>query len=703
MCITRKYVSSSKLHIQYSICSYIQQANYSLRKERGKMKFTDITSFIKGKNLRQINIATRSKLKKTLSLTFIVIMLLSCANVFHAVPLAKAAQAGPVFYVNQWSNWVPQQVEFNFPFGMAVAPNGNVYVADSDNNRIQELTSAGVYVTQWSYAGSDVGNMGHPEGVAVDSSGNVYVVDTDHNRVEEFTADGQLLAHWGGFGFGNGQFDGPTGIAIDKSSGNIYVSDWNRIEEFTSGGTYITQWGSSSSSAGNYYLGSPVGLAVDTSGNIYVASQLRGVVLEYTPSGASFVRQFGTLSMPYGVAVDSSGNVFVVDMSNNFVKEFSNSGGYLRQWGHYGPQNGNFTEPIGIALDQTGHVYVSSPGYTSTNPYASQDRVQVFSTSGDYIATWGRTGVGNDHFISPNSITLANGNVYVANGGAATVDEFSSTGTHLAQFGNGTYGSASNELWSPFGAAVDAQGNVYISDTTNNRIVVYGATGGPSTWGSYGVSWDYNGNYNLNPGKFNEPMGIAIGKSGNIYVADYQNSRIQEFSPAGAFITQWGGYGSGNTQFEYPRGIAIDSNGNVYVVDEIAARVQEFTSGGTYITQWGSVGTGPGQFERPSNIAVDSNGNVFVSDMDSNRITEFTSSGLYELQWGKRRLRTRTNLRPNGRCIRRQWQSLRYRQWRSKHFLLNQPHNAPSNRNRHRQLHFHTNSRCKRQYHLSWH
>lgn len=624
------------------------------------------------------------------------------------MPLAKA---DTVTYVNQWTSWTPQQVQLKFPFGIAISPSGNVYIADSDNSRILELSSTGAYITQWSYVNPTIGSMNHPSGVAVDASGNVYVVDG--NNIEKFTSGGQLITSWGGWGYGNGKFVGASGIAINGATGNVYVADWDRIEEFSSSGAYITQWGSygSGSNAGHYSFGSPEGLAVDGSGNVYVADALNGRIMEYTSSG-SFLKQFGTTSsigvytlyMPYGVAVDSYGNVYVVDMSGNFVKEFSSGGYYVTQWGHYGPQNGNFTEPIGIAIDQYGNVYVSSPGYTSTYPYASQDRVQVFTSSGAYIATWGRTGVGNDHFISPNSITLANGNVYVANEGAETVDEFSSTGTHLAQFGNGSYGSASNELSNPFGAAVDSEGNVYISDTDNNRIVVYSATGGTSTWGSYGISWSYyDSSYNHNPGKFNEPMGIAIGKNGNIYVADYQNSRIQEFSPGGTFITQWGGYGSGNTQFEYPRGLAIDSSGNVYVVDEIAARVQEFTSDGTYITQWGSVGTGPGQFERPSNIAVDSNGNVFVSDMDSNRITEFTSSGVYELQWGNGGYAPGQISGPMGVASDGNGNVYVTDNGAVNIFSLTNPTMHTVTGTVTDRLHFPTNSRCKRQYHLNWH
>ena len=86
---------------------------------------------------------------------------------------------------------------------------GNVYVADTDNNRIQKFTSAGAYVAQWGSEGSGNGQFDEPYGIAVDSAGNVYVADTDNNRIQKFTSAGAYVTQWGSYGSGNGQFDGP--------------------------------------------------------------------------------------------------------------------------------------------------------------------------------------------------------------------------------------------------------------------------------------------------------------------------------------------------------------------------------------------------------------------------------------------------------------------------------------------------------------
>jgi tripartite motif-containing protein 71 len=128
-------------------------------------------------------------------------------------------------------------------------------------------------------------------------------------------------------------------------------------------------------------------------------------------------------------------------------------------------------------------------------------------------------------------------------------------------------------------------------------------------WGSLGT-----GN-----GQFNQPVATAVDASGNVYVVDVSNERIQEFTGTGTYLRQWGSLGSGNGQFNGPGAIAVDSFGNVYVTDIGNYRIQKFTSSGTYLTQWGSYGTGNGQFGAGLfGVAVDSSGNVNVADSVNN-------------------------------------------------------------------------------------
>jgi DNA-binding beta-propeller fold protein YncE len=115
-----------------------------------------------------------------------------------------------------------------------------------------------------------------------------------------------------------------------------------------------------------------------------------------------------------------------------------------------------------------------------------------------------------------------------------------------------------------------------------------------------------------------------VDSSGNVWVADRDNNRIQEFDSSGTYLMQFGIYGNGNREFSWPSAVDVDSLGNVWVADNLNNRIQEFDSSGTYLTQFGSYGSGNGQFHGPMGVAVDSSGNVWVADAGNNRIQEFS-------------------------------------------------------------------------------
>ncbi len=168
-------------------------------------------------------------------------------------------------------------------------------------------------------------------------------------------------------------------------------------------------------------------------------------------------------------------------------------------------------------------------------------------------------------------------------------------------------------------------GNIYITDSSNHRIQKFDQNGNfILKWGSLGSG----------SGRFISPSDVAVDSMGYVYVADPANCQIQKFTPTGGFVLRWGSFGATNGQFAAPYGIGIDSLGFVYVADSNNNRIQKFTSSGVYVTQWGSLGTGNGQFNRPYGITITPSGVVYVVDQANGRIQKFTTSGVYLGGWG---------------------------------------------------------------------
>ncbi|MBV9281622.1 MAG: SMP-30/gluconolactonase/LRE family protein [Chloroflexi bacterium] len=239
--------------------------------------------------------------------------------------IAKLSPQGKL--LAQWGNRGDYPGEFVSPYGVALDSQGNVYVADHGNCRIQKLSPSGAALAAIGTkpnrrCSADPGIVGVPDGVALDPQGNIYVADTGNNRVQKFSPDGAPLAQWGRQGSGRGQFSQPEGIALDPQ-GNIYVSDSgnNRLQELSPTGQPLRVWGQ----GGDVFAGfhNPAGLAIDAKGHLYEVDG-GGAVQEFSTATGKFIARWDNQSSPplpigapWGAAVDSQGNVYVAGVGGS--------------------------------------------------------------------------------------------------------------------------------------------------------------------------------------------------------------------------------------------------------------------------------------------------------------------------------------------------------------------------------------------------
>ena len=257
--------------------------------------------------------------------------------------------------------------QFVFPQAIAVDHSGNVFVADTDNHRIEKFTNTGGFLLQWGGMGTGDGQFDSPHGVAVDGNGNVFVADSGNNRIQKFTSMGALLAKWGSTGSDDGQFNGPAGVAVDPS-GNLFVADSgnNRIQKFTNTGVFLTKWGSVGGADGQF--AAPVGVAVDGTGHeVFVADKFNHRVQKFTDTGA-FVAKWGALGLGEGefsdleaITATADGRVLVTDVDR--VQVFTSDGTFITEWGSLGNMDGQFNSAIGIAVDAAGNVFVTDENH----------------------------------------------------------------------------------------------------------------------------------------------------------------------------------------------------------------------------------------------------------------------------------------------------------------------------------------------------
>ncbi len=307
----------------------------------------------------------------------------------------ELAEIGPVDpYEENWQNLAARKTfgtqgsedgQFQNPRGITIGPEGFVYVADAGNHRIQKFTAEGDFVTAWgrhspveAEAGQERG-FNEPWDVAIAPNGDIYVADTWNHRIQKLNPEGEPVTAWGLFGqyspedgeIGQSAFYGPRGIAINSidESSYVYVTDTGnkRVQVFDLDGEFAFQWGGGGVAEG--YLDEPVGIAFSRSDGqshiMYVADTWNQRVQAFDPQG-DFLHQWPIEGWDAGIpeekpylAVDAEGRVYVTDPGYYRVLVFDSTGNYLLSFGQYGTDERSFKLPQGIAVSKDGSIYVT--------------------------------------------------------------------------------------------------------------------------------------------------------------------------------------------------------------------------------------------------------------------------------------------------------------------------------------------------------
>jgi DNA-binding beta-propeller fold protein YncE len=298
---------------------------------------------------------------------------------------------------------------------VAVTPDGDhVYVAASLDDAVAAFESRGpaprekppAFITMWGSDGSGQGQFKSPFGVA---TGSLYVADTQNHRIQKFDESGNFLIEWGSQGSANGSFDLPLDVTADPL-GQVFVLDTgnDRVQVFDSDGTYLRQWDGTGAGSVSGQLSNPSSIAVGAASVTYVTDRGNHVIRRFSPTGVVFAewgssgRAPGQFVIAEGIAVGPNEEVYVTDYSltalHHRLQRFDSSGNLIAAWGA-GPssQNGRFNSPGRPGVDRRGNVYV---------PDTQNDRILKFDKDGNFLVAWGTEGTGDGQFRSPVAVAV---------------------------------------------------------------------------------------------------------------------------------------------------------------------------------------------------------------------------------------------------------------------------------------------------------
>ena len=505
----------------------------------------------------------------------------------------------------------------NNPSSVALDPIGNLYIADQGNSRIRKVTAATGIIT--TVAGTGVtgysGDLGpatnaqfyDPTAVTVDSAGNLYIADRQNNVIRE----------------------------VDATSGIIRTIAGDHALTTYSGGSPFGSYSGDGGPATSAGLDQPTGVAVDLSGNLYIADSVFTIVRK--------------VNATTGIITTVAGDGQFTDLTSPD--------------GDGGPATSARVDVTNIALDAIGNLYIAGIGRVRMVS-AATGVISTVAGSANGSISGGDGGPATSAQLSPSAVAVDPvGNLYIADALNGTVRKVTATnGTISTVVGNNanTYSgdggpAVSAQLNKPNGVAVDDAGNLYIADTANSLIrAVAPGTGVINTVAGHYAPYspiNLTDGILATQGSLAVPAGIALDSSGNLYIADSQECRVRKVTATSGIITtiaggvtNAGGFPNGyagdggpatSSQLNAPYGVAADAAGNVYIADTYNNVIREVTAATGIINTVAGGGVGyvgdGGQalnagLKLPTGVTLDSAGNVYIADQGNNAIRKITAA-----------------------------------------------------------------------------
>ena len=587
----------------------------------------------------------------------------------------------------------------NRPRGLFVDSAGNTYFSDPDNQRVRKIDTSGVINTvagtgTAGYNGDGISattaDLNNPNQVLIDGSGDLLIADASNHRIRKVSG-GNITTVVGtgvaGFSGDSGaataaQVDGPAGIALDASGSNLYIADFNnhRVRKVDSGGTITTVAGTGvagstgdGGAATSAQINGPISVFVDGNDNLYIVEFSGNRVRKVSSGTISTVAGTGTagfsgdsgpatsaqLNGPSKIFVDSSGNLYIVDFTNNRIRKVDTGGtittiagtGVSGRIDDGGPAtSAQFHEPRALDRDRDGNFYI---------PDGQNHRIRKIDTSG-IITTVAGTGVAgfsgdsgpatSAQIDQPQGLDVDDsGNLYLVDSNNHRVRKIDTSGTITTIAGTGTQGfngdgisATTADLDTPQDVVVDSSGSIYISEFGNNRVRKVNSSGTISTVAGTGTA-GYNGDgIAATTAQLNQPVGIHLDSTGNLYIGDRTNHRIRKVDTSGTITTIAGdgnnafsgdGGAATSARLSAPTWIGTDSLGNIFFSDGNNQRIRQIDTSGNINTVAGTGTAGfngddidptTAQVNFPTGIFVDGLSRLYFSDHSNHRIRRIT-------------------------------------------------------------------------------